>query len=84
MSTAARYYRWEVHHLRRTSYRLLKSAVSCREVKAVVRPYPGAVLSQNIAFRAALAIAYSGMQLPQIKRSKIQMDKEFLRLITGI
>ena len=32
---------------------------SCRKVKAVVRPYPGAGLSQNIAFRAAFGIAYT-------------------------
>ena len=32
---------------------------SCRKAKAVVRPYPGAGLSQNIAFRAAFGIAYN-------------------------
>ena len=31
---------------------------SCRKVKAAVRPYPRAGLSQNITFRPALEIAY--------------------------
>jgi hypothetical protein len=36
---------------------------SCRKLKAVVRPYPGAGLSQNIAFRAAFGIAYSPSEI---------------------